>query len=56
MKPRPWHPNRPTPKMVKAAFAAQAPLDRETKPLAKRPVLKPNYGKDGLGGTDGGKK
>lgn len=124
MKPRPWHPNRPTPKMVKAAFAAQAPLgddwecaqcvlcgpvryihmrckspgDCRAQPSraiggtdAKRPVLRPNYGdaktlatipddlffsassvqpgtrlpkpepvfprhKDGIGGTNGGKK
>ena len=31
MKPRPWHPSRPTKKMVRAAFEAQRPLDAPAK-------------------------
>lgn len=44
MKPKAWRNRTPTKKQIAAAYSAQAPTDREVKPLTKRPVLKPNYG------------
>lgn len=55
-KPQRWKNRTPTKTQIRMAYAAQAPIDRDLKPLEKQRSKKRGDDKlpdwDGIGGTD----